>query len=61
MTRLLTETEQDIVIECLCDGLGAEDIAVLHGMPAASVREFIADLREHDTISEIYTSKGGRK
>jgi len=60
MPRLLTEHEQDLVIECLAEGYGVEDIHVLHGLPADSVRALIRDTARSGLLSEIYEKKGGK-
>lgn len=45
----------NIIREALRDGLGAEDIAVKHKLPAQTVRDEIAKLRAEGIIpGEVY-------
>lgn len=53
----LTEDEQDAVVHGLCEGFGAEDIAIQEGISANVVRAFIRSLHP-SLLKEIYQLDG---
>lgn len=53
----LTEDEKDAVIHGLCEGYGAEDIAIQEGISVRVVRAFIGSLHP-SLLKEIYQLDG---
>lgn len=53
----LTDDQEDAVLGYLAEGYGVEDAAVEFGIPVASVRALVADLRAAGLISELFETK----
>ena len=54
----LSDWQQDLIIEDLAEGYGAEDIALRHQIPAGSVRFLIGELRAQGLLEIVYNIGG---
>tara|TARA_R110000744_G_scaffold151066_5_gene264465 strand:- start:2336 stop:2539 length:204 start_codon:yes stop_codon:yes gene_type:complete len=56
MTRYLDKSERIKALECFAQGLGVEDIAVIHGFPVENVRLFMRQLSDDGVFDRVYSN-----
>jgi hypothetical protein len=57
MTRYLDKAERIKALECFAQGLGVEDIAVIHGFPVYNVRLFMRQLSDDGVFERVYSNR----